>query len=149
MKTEPVDPTRWVGRTFVLPDAHRRRISVSVHYLEKMAVLLEGLLRRDSPSMVTEDIEESFTEEQRSKMLVVLGEIRSGINDMVRTFNLEPAKRSESQIVLAQVTHLWTILIDSQSKTMRGFGELPEGVALALDPRVGKLIELLDELRAG
>lgn len=148
MKTDPKSGPTKSGQRLILPAPHARSLSVSVHYLEKMVVSLEELLRGQSPKMITERVEESFTEEERTRMLNVLADIRAGVDDMMRTFNLEPARRSEAQIVMSHVTHLWTILVDSRSEAMIGYGVLSDDLAVELDKRVETLIDRLDRMRA-
>jgi hypothetical protein len=66
--------------------------------------------------------------------------------EMVCTFQLQKTEREEARILRAAIAQLWTILVDSTSKGMRGFGNLSPELARELDRHVERLLVLLDRI---
>lgn len=129
-----------------LPPDHRRSISTTAHIVEKVLNEMEELLRRTNSNSVSTVITDTFSEEQRTQMLAQINAIRNANQALFREFNLKPTVQSEFQILQAQKAYLWTVLRDSKSKKLRGFGKLSPEVASVLDTHIDALLELLDKI---
>ena len=80
-------------------------------------------------------------------MLKAICGMRRANEEMYKELDLLPTVYSEDRIVKAKIDHLWTVLVDSGSKRMRGFGKLSSNCAEAIDFRVKKLLEWLEEIK--
>jgi hypothetical protein len=130
-----------------LPDNHRRVLSVTARMVEQTLGEIEELLRSKRSGMLTERIEPSYAEPERGRLLSAIAKMRDLNAEMFRALNLEPSHYTEEQIIVAKKTHLWTVLVDSKSKGMKGFGVLPPEQAYVVDSYIDKLLESLLEIR--
>jgi len=115
--------------------------------VEKALVEIEELLRSGRKGMLTERIEPSYAEPDRRHLLSAIARMRELNAEMFRAFKLEPLQYTEEQMIAATRTHLWTVLVDSKSKGMKGFGALSPEQGEVVDSYIGKLLEALRELR--
>jgi hypothetical protein len=130
-----------------LPPDHHRSISTTAQIVEKVLNEMEDLLRHANSHNVSAVITDTFSDEQRSQMLAQIHAIRKANQALFHEFNLKPTVQSEFQILQAQKAYLWTVLRDSKSKKLRGFGKLTPEIASVLDTHIDALLSLLDELR--
>ncbi|HTP78885.1 MAG TPA: hypothetical protein VMM57_00625 [Bacteroidota bacterium] len=71
--------------------------------------------------------------------------MRLANEELVRDFGLDQKESTEKQIVQSSTAYLWTILRNSTSRGMRGFGELPPDSAREVDRRINQLLNLLEQ----
>ena len=107
---------------------------------------MEELLRSRGNGKLTSTITRTYSDHQRSKLLDAISQMRRANAEMFQALSLQPSHYTEDHIMTAKNSHLWTILVDSKSKGMKGFGELPPELAQAVDSHVDKLLQLLKEL---
>jgi hypothetical protein len=107
---------------------------------------LEPLLRARGVDKFTSKITVSYGDRDREHLLAKMADLRKANVEFVRTFNLTRSIVDEDQIVKAGLVNLWTILIDSKSNAMRGYGDLQVGIASQVDARVDELLRIIDEL---
>ncbi len=132
--------------TYSLPDSHRRSLSVTAQMVEESLDELENLLRSRGQGGLTTDVEPTYSEEDRARILAAISKLRGANAGMFRSLGLQPSHYPEDQILNAKRAHLWTILVDSKSGGLKRFGEMSPECALAIDFHVDKLLELLKEL---
>jgi len=65
---------------------------------------------------------------------------------MFVALNLDSAEITEAQIVKGKITYLWTVLVDSKAKALKGYGELPNDIAQTLDSYIDPLLKIIDEI---
>jgi hypothetical protein len=107
---------------------------------------MEELLLSRRGGKLTSRIETSYSEEERARLSTAISEMRRANAEMFLALGLEASHYTEDRIMSAKNAHLWTILVDSKSRGMKGFGELPPELAHAVDFHVSRLLELLKEL---
>ena len=132
--------------TVTLPENHRRSLSVTARMIEDSLDESEELLRSQGKGKLVEQIVPSFSQGERDRMLGAISRMRDANTEMFHRLDLEPSHRTEGQIIKAKITHMWTILVDSKSDALRGFGELPSTVAQSINSHVDNLLELLEEI---
>jgi lipopolysaccharide export system ATP-binding protein len=54
---------------------------------------------------------------------------------------------TEAKIVKGKITYLWTVLVDSKAKALKGYGDLPEDIARLLDSLIDPLLKIIDEIK--
>jgi len=129
-----------------LPDNHRRGLSVTAQMVEQTLDEMEELLRSRGSGKVTTNIEPGYSESKRARLLTAIAEMRRANTEMFRILDLRRSHYTEDHIMAAKNSHLWTILVDSKSTSLRGFGELPPDLAQVVDSHINRLLELLKEL---
>lgn len=130
-----------------LPPNSRRRLSVTANVVEKSLDTLEHLLINPLAGSATHRIEPTYTPAEREALLAGVRDLKLANAAMVDNLHLQPYHVLESQIVNATVNHLWTILVDSRSRAMKGFGYLPSDAAAAIDQHVDELLHLLGTIQ--
>lgn len=129
-----------------LPDNHRRVLSVTARMVEQALEDMEVLLRTGRNGRLTEQIEPTYSESERIKLLSAIAKMKELNARMFRTLNLEPSYYTEEQIIVAKKTHLWTVLVDSKPKGMKGFGTLTPEQAHAVDIHIDTLLQALQDI---
>lgn len=107
---------------------------------------MEELLRSHGQAGLTSKVQTMYSEEERSRVLGAIGRMREANADMVHALKLEASHYREDRVITAKRTHLWTVLVDSKPKGLRGFGELNPNAAEAVDAYVNRLLEMLEEI---
>jgi hypothetical protein len=132
-----------------LPQNHHRVLSSTAHRVEETLDKLETILRSGGVKKLTSTITASYSNEERQRLLHLISKMRRVNEDFVHDFALSKTTSDEARILGASITHLWTILVDSTSKGMRGFGPLAPHLAREVDKHVDRLLAVLDEFYTG
>lgn len=130
-----------------LPANHHRSISTTAQIVEKVLNEMEEVLQNRKHN-VTTVVTESFTQEQKQELLLKIEELKKSNRTLFQEFNLTQTEHSELQIVRAQTAYLWTVLMDSKSKKLKGFGKIPADTAEKLDEHINAMLAILEELNA-
>ncbi len=125
---------------YVLPSNHKRVVSVTARLLERELNEIENLIKNNSGN-ITRKINRTLTDEQRDKIKNLIEQSRSENEKMFHNFNLEAEKLNEHQIIYSKVSYLITILTDSTSKGLKGYGKLDKELAHTLDESIKGLID--------
>ena len=130
-----------------LPRNHRRALSVTAQAVEKTLGEMEQTLRSEGEWKVTSKISPIYSAEERYRLLNVIAEMRSVNKTMFIELGLQMSQLTEDRVVEAKKVQLWAILVDSKSKVLRGFGELPAELAQLVDYHISRLLDLVNQLR--
>jgi len=125
---------------------HRRTLSVTARTIEKSLDELENIILQAGKQKLTYTVRSSYSSDQRQNILGTIAELKDANEEMVKSLGLQRELKDENQILRATATHLWTILIDSTSHGMRGYGMLPQEAAREIDVHVKKLLKILQKL---
>lgn len=128
-----------------LPDNHRRHLSTMAYIVEESLDRMERLLTSKGVERATSRISLSYSEQERIRLLALVSRMRSVNEDIVHAFGLRRVELTERQVVRASLTHIWTVVLDSTSSGMKGFGPLPDDLAREVDARLAGLLGLLEE----
>lgn len=79
-------------------------------------------------------------------MLSVLKQAKDYIAFLTQKYQLRVNVLELSNILKAQKAKIWEVLCDSNSKGLKGYGQLEESIAKELDNDVTKLQELINQL---
>lgn len=135
-----------MAKAIRLPKNHRRSLSVTARMVEQTLDEMEELLRKRGEGKLTSEVDPTYSEHERARSLAVIAEMRRVNAEMFRTLDLERSRYAEDQVIHAKKTHIWTILVDSRSARLGGYGELTGEVGRAVDTHVDRLLELLKDL---
>ena len=129
-----------------LPSSHRRSLSVTARVVEEAIDEVEKILLKTDREKMTHHIEDSYDREEKKEILDVVSRLRKANEDMFRSLGLEPRVTQQSQVVKARTTHLWTVLRDSKSRSMKRYGILPPETATEVDRHIDNLLGILKQL---
>ncbi len=131
----------------LLPDNHRRSLSVTAKMIEEGMDDIESKLRGSFNHKVTQILEESYDAETKESIFSVIKEIKDVNNEMFSKLYLNTQKTSESRVLQSQAVYLWSILIDSTSKKLSRYGDLTPEESKLIDEYILKILSLLDKLK--
>ena len=131
----------------LLPENHRRSLSVTAKFIEEGLDEVESVLKGNSNSKVTHIVETSYDNETKEKIYEIINEIQSVNREMFTALSLTPQTSYESRVVQSQAVYLWSILVDSTSKNLRPYGDLTPEESKFVDSYILKLLSLLDKLK--
>ncbi len=131
----------------LLPENHRRSLSVTAKFIEEGLDEVESVLKRNSNNRVTNVVETSYDNETKEKIYEIIKEIQSVNKEMFDTLSLTPQITYENRVVQSQAVYLWSILVDSTSKRLSRYGDLTTEESRLIDSYVQKLISLVERLK--
>jgi len=134
-----------MGEKTKLPDNFRRGLSVTAQTVERALDEMENILLSTNEKGSTRVLK-VYNSEQRTRLLAAVAEMRDANAQMIRILGLESSPRSESRMIGAKTAHLWTVLVDSTAKGLRGFGDLPEEQAQTINFHINTLLQKLKNI---
>ncbi|MEW6005284.1 MAG: hypothetical protein AB1695_08220 [Stygiobacter sp.] len=129
-----------------LPPNHKRVISVTAKTVEDELNYIELLLTSQKIESEIKKIIPSFSDEEKKYLLEKIRELRKLNKRMFEELNLESSEITEAQIVKGKITYLWTVLVDSKAKALKGYGNLPDDIAKSLDSYIDSLLKIITEI---
>lgn len=130
-----------------MPANHKRSLSVTARKVEKTLDEIEAIINGDYNERLTERIIPIYTSEQKKEILDIVKLIRLENEKMFYELDLNPLELLEDRVIKAKSSYLWTILIDSTAKYLKGYGFVPKDVAKEVDSHINKLLSILDKLK--
>jgi hypothetical protein len=86
-------------------------------------------------------------EEQRVRARTLIGEVLCGLDRIRQELGMERQQMSSVGVIRAYLSELWVSLVETRSRYLRGYGEVPPELADYLDRRVDELESRVKELR--
>jgi len=130
-----------------LPPNHKRVISVTARLLEKELDDLENLILNDQHHL-TKRINKTLNPDQRKSIIEIIKKIRIENEEMFHKFDLDFEKLSEHQLMYGKVSYLITILADSTSKGLKGYGALDREASGILDSCMNDIISKFNDIES-
>lgn len=88
-----------------------------------------------------------LAEEERAHARTVIAEVLGGLKRVREDLGLERQQMSSRGIMRAYLSELWVSLVETRSRYLRGYGEVPPELAEYLDHRVSELETQVAEIR--
>lgn len=130
----------------ILPDNHRRSLSVTCRFVEKALYEIEELLANAPLPMLANHLELTYSREEKEKLLTGIHRLREQNRDMFVALDLESETVTDRQIIEAKLNHLWVVLEGSKAKHLKGYGPLPTDSARIVNHYVEALSRTVGEL---
>ena len=131
----------------MLPENHRRSLSVTAKMIEEGLDEVESKLKGSSNHKITQILKTSYDSETKEKIYEIIKDIQAMNKEMFTVLSLTPQTSYESRVVQSQAVYLWSILVDSTSKNLSRYGNLTPEESKLVDDYVFKLLSLLDKLK--
>ena len=131
----------------LLPENHRRSLSVTAKMIEEGLDDVEGKLRGNFNHKITQILEPSYDSETKEKIYEIIKDIKAINAEMFHELSLTPQKTFESRILNSQAVYLWSIVIDSSSKKLERYGELTPEESQKVDFYIFKILKLIEKLK--
>lgn len=131
----------------LLPENHRRSLSVTAKFIEEGLNKVEAILNGSSNHSVTHVVETSYDNKTKEKIHEIIKEIQAVNKEMFTALSLKPQITFESRVLQSQAVYLWSILVDSTAKNLSRYGSLTTEESKLVDGYVQKLLALVDKLK--
>ena len=124
---------------------HRRSVSTSIRMVENMVDEIEQQVFRPGELLLTH-IENQETRIDKEHLNNVIGEIRRLIRYLFEKYDLKTSELQLDRIIDSAKSSMWTILCDTTSEHLHGYGEFPPEYAREFDHDIDRLQGLIQKL---
>jgi hypothetical protein len=129
-----------------ISENHRRTISVRLSLLDEILCEYERIANGEENRGVMYEEENTLSNEQRIRLKQTISEIREIISQIKETLFLKPKKENLANKIWSSASSLWEVLVETESKYLKGYGEVPESLAEFLDPKVKEITRHLTSI---
>jgi hypothetical protein len=131
-----------------LGESHRSRIRITLTLLDEALVNFEAWAQgREVRSLLYRE-ENNLDPAQRSGLLADIAGIRRLIQELRDDLHLEASSRDIAKTIRGHCYLLWVDVLELTGKYLRGFGEPSPELLDYLEPRVYRLLQYLDHIKA-
>jgi len=131
---------------FVLNEGHKRILSITFRMVEQgMQWIQELLLKKDMEGNLYSVVDDLDCE-VRDELLSFTRRVMEAVDEFKQAFLLNDEVVEKSRLIAGRLTHLWTILLQTTSQHLRGYGEVPHSFAEGFDPRIEMLAQWMLEM---
>lgn len=132
----------------LLNENQRRALSTRLAMLDRFFYDVEQLLSSDSPRGEMFELINDLTDEQRESVISLVNQGRAEIRASRNQFNLEVKHEYLHRMMAGHLSIFWTILEDSRAAKLKGFGGISPALATELDPKIERLIYIVNSLKS-
>lgn len=129
-----------------IPRYHKVRLSVSMQVLEETLSEVEETIMGGKQRKIMTETVDNISPWGKALILKRIEEIKELISYIFQKLNLEKRREETKNRILGVMTIQCVNLEEIESKRLRGYGEVPDELREFLDPRVNKMIRLVDEI---
>jgi hypothetical protein len=130
----------------IIPPNHRRSLSITAHLLEESMEEMENVLNARAASGTTHTIAHFYSEAERRSLLEGIGRAHEATSQMFAALELEPTVTPEDQFIRSRLAHIYVVLHDSLSRSMKGYGILSPEAAARIDSQVTPILTIVRHL---
>jgi len=128
-----------------LSGPQRRSLFATLKMMEKSMNELGDLTGLPRSSYFVNYLD-ALSNTEKARINEIIRVIRARIKRMFDNYELDKEEIAMMQIINSKKAYIWTILEDSTSKRMKGFGKFPEAIKKDYDRELQELIELVSLL---
>ena len=129
-----------------LNENHKRSISVTLCLLDEMLCEFEEQARGRQWRSAFYEERNDLSRQQRKELLSVISRMRGVMEEVKKTLGLAMRVQGVSRGIWGRSMSFWENLVETQSRHLRRYGEMPDGFGAYLDPRMDDLIGHLNEI---
>jgi len=131
-----------------ISENHKRSLSVTSRHIENSINEIEELLTNKKTDTLTEKIIKNISEEKRNQILSITKIIREKNQNMFNDLELNSSTFYEDRIIRSRITHIWSLLCDSTSDSLKGYGAVSPSNAELINDHVNSLLETINEIQS-
>ncbi len=143
---EPIGKIMTDSNQTEFTDTHRRKLSVTMLLLDKTLCRYRRWAQGGYESSLLYSEQNDLLPQQREAIQNISENILKLISDIKSKFELEADAQSIRRNIIGSNAWLRTILLDLESKRMKGGGVVPPEIAEYLDDKIGTLAGLIDNM---
>lgn len=130
-----------------MTDSQLRRLAVTMRELEDGLAEVEAALKK-APNLTMTVFKDDVPSAANSAIRELIDTTRTQIRVVMKRYGLSPQVLSNRQRFITKLSILSIDLTKATSRFMRVFGEVPEEERQPLDDQIGKLITLVEKMKA-
>jgi len=131
-----------------ISDNHQRAIVSALLLFDRMLCEVEEYAYGREVRSVLYVERNALSEDQKSKLLAAVSQMRLVLQELKDGLGLETEIEDVGHKIWAQGSTFWEVLVETKSRYLKGFGQVPPQLAQYLDPRIDVLIQHLRNLTA-
>lgn len=109
----------------------------------RMLDLIDG---QSSPRLLSV-VEKSLPQAELNRFRELLLQLKTCAAEFAAQYRLGKQQRDERQVLVAETSHIWTVLENCRPAKMRGYGAIPEPDAKRLEGDVEDMLAVVEQLR--
>ena len=126
---------------------HKRRLAVAMAMVDAAAARILDLLdEKGSPKAMTV-MKPSLSAEERARLREAMKRLQPLALSFAHRHGLERRSKDLRQMLLAELSQIWTTLENCRPRRMKGMGEVAAAAAEPVERDLERMLELLEELR--
>ena len=129
-------------------DSQRRSIATTLALLDEALCLFEEYGRGREVHSVCYQERNRLTARQRKRLLAEIERLRGDIRQIKEDLDLPCRIEEVGKKIWGYSAGFWEMLAEMESKRLRAYGEVSADLAEYLDPRVERLLDLMQGLSA-
>ncbi len=126
---------------------HRRVIRLNLLILEETMAEVERLIGAEGEGILRRR-RNPLSTATRQELLDRIEQVRRTLVELKDSFGFAVEEQDVTRMIRALLSHQWTVLCDTESRRLRGYGEPAPELAARLDPSIAKLIRLVEGMEA-
>ena len=143
---EPVGKIMTDSNQAEFTDTHRRKLFVTMSLLDETLCQYRRWAQGGYESSLLYSEQNDLLPEQREAIQNISNDILKLMSDIKSKFELESDAQSVRHNILGSNAWLRTILLDLESKHMKGGGIMPPEIAEYLDAKIQTLVGMIDDI---
>jgi len=132
----------------LINDNHRRALSAGLGLLDEALCQFQRWAEGAETRSVLFEERNNLSPSQRKRINALISDLQARITELRDALGLERRVQSVSHSIRAQCSVLWESLVESESRYLRGYGEVNPEAAAYLDPKMEAIIDRLFALSA-
>jgi hypothetical protein len=122
------------------------RLAVSMQVLEDTISEVEEIIMNSKQRKIMTENVDNLSPWGKAMILRRIEELRELINYMAQKLNLQTRKEETKNMILGAMTIQCANLEEIQSKRLESYGGVPDELREFLDPKVDKMMRLVNEI---
>lgn len=136
------------GKFPTLGKSHRRCIETTLRFLDEALCDFEEIANGRQRRSVFFVEHNDLSDEQRRTALKTIEKMRRMLLELRDGLAIEEHRDALSREISGRASGLWVHLVETESKYLRRYGEMPEGFGDYIDPKIDELIRDLNSIAA-
>lgn len=130
-----------------LNENHKRRLAVAMAMVDAAAARILDLLdEKGSPKAMTV-MKQSLSAEERARLQEAMKRLQPLALGFAHRHGLERRSKDLCQMLVAELSQIWTTLENCRPRRMKGMGEVPAAAAEPVERDLERMLQLLEEIR--
>ena len=127
---------------------HHRGIETALVFLDENLCKFEKLVKGNGIKSVLYSEKNVFSLGQRKKILFEIEVIRKILKELKDTLKFNERVNEIDSTIWGHCSGLWEVLVETESKYLKRYGEIPPGLPDYLDPKIAEIIESIKKISA-